>query len=129
MPITSDKVIYVLGNPLIEEDKKPVELIPALSKAFQTYSFIHIDPTEGFPVTHSGKCTIIDTVIGIENVTVYSDLESFIVSPRMTVHDFDIPLELGMMKKLGKLKEITVIGIPVGKNKAEILKQLRALLH
>lgn len=119
------RTVYVLGNPLVHMDSVPVFLLPELKKTFPDITFIHIDPTEGFPDNPLASITIIDTVMGIDNVTVFTDLEAFTRSPRMTVHDFDLPLELGMMKKLGRLKEITIIGIPSNGNPWQIIKDLK----
>ncbi len=126
---TKDKpVIYILGNSLVALDATPFYLLPKLRRQFPDIEFIHIDPTEGFP--HNGKTsiTIIDSVLGIKKVTVFTDLEAFSRSPRITVHDFDLPLELGLMKKLGKLKEVTIIGIPSDQNLQKITAELKKIL-
>ena len=39
-------------------------------------------------------------------------IDGLILSPRGSVHDFDLAFQLRYLRKLGKLGEFTIIGIP-----------------
>lgn len=121
------KNIYVLGNPLEPDDRPAVKLIPQLKKKFPQINFIRFDPTEEFPQNNK-ELIIIDTVAGIADVKKFDDLNRWVMSPRVTVHDYDLPLTLGLLKKLGKIKKFTIIGIPQKGKKEKILEEINQIL-
>lgn len=116
------KIIYVLGNPLVTKDKSAVYLLPNLKKYFPKYSFVHFDPTEDMYLEDK-KLVFIDSVVGIKNVTKFNSLDYFLSSPRVSVHDFDLLVNLRLMQKLGRLKEILIIGIPTKRVSFRHLKE------
>jgi hypothetical protein len=120
--------IYVLGNPCLKQDALPIKLLPKIQKLFPDISFIYLDPTEECPYVSNKEFIFIDTVVGIEKVTKFSGLNHWTISPRNTVHDFDLPLNLGILKKLGKIEKITIIGVPQEGNERRILNDLRDIL-
>lgn len=117
------KIVYVLGNSFLSGDSLPVRLLPQLQKQCPQFNFSVLDPTEELQL-EGQDFTCIDTVLGIDKVTVFHDLDFFAYSPRVTVHDYDLPLNLGLMQKLGKLKRITIIGVPAKGNQAKILHEV-----
>lgn len=122
------KIVHILGNPLVVQDRLPLKIIPALRKVLPRFDFIHLDPTEEFATTKQ-DLIIIDTVINIERVTCFNDLSNLSISPRNTVHDFDLTVSLKLLQKLGKLRKITIIGIPPKGNRIEIIAQIKKLLE
>lgn len=118
------KVIYVLGNEVETVDNIPVRLTSQLKKAFPKLSFQRLDPTEELPENESGEFILLDTVMGMTKVELINDLKHFLLSPRVTLHDYDLPLSLGIAMKLGKIKKITIIGIPPKGNREVILKEI-----
>lgn len=120
--------IFVLGNPVEPLDNSAIKLLPLLQKKFPDVDFIRFDPNEELPLEINKGLIIIDTVVGIKKVTKFNGLDSFTLSPRVTSHDYDLPISLGILKKLGKVKNITVIGIPANGNRKEILKQTTKII-
>jgi hypothetical protein len=57
---------------------------------------------------------ILDTVEGIQDVALVEGdrIDGLVLSPRGSVHDFDLAFQLRYLRKLGKLGEFTIIGIP-----------------
>jgi len=105
--------IYVLGNTLVKEDGVAVGLIPQLRKRLPHYEFILVDPTENWTPDEDKPLVIIDTVLGIEKVSVYNNLDIFAQNKAVSVHDYDLFLHLQLLKKLGKLpKKLVIIGVP-----------------
>jgi len=102
--------IYVFGNPDIPEDSLPLRILPRLRLAFPAISFEIKDANEEWDVPEN--LTIIDTTVGIDSIRVFHDLESFSGAPRVSLHDFDALTQLRYLQKLGKLKKITIIGVP-----------------
>jgi len=108
--IMQTKTIFIFGNPELEMDSLPLKILPELQSAFPSIHFEIKDPNEEWDVPE--KLTIIDTVIGIKKVTVFDNLDSFDISPHLTMHDFDALANLKYLKKLGKLKKIKIVGVP-----------------
>jgi len=102
--------IYIFGNPDLEFDSLPLRLLPALEKTFPDIDFVVLDPNEEWKIPD--EMVMIDTVVGIKEMTVFDDLKHFIEAPRVSVHDFDAFFNLIYLQKLGKLKKIKIFGIP-----------------
>jgi len=122
------KVIFVLGNEIEPTDSAAVKLLPQLQALFPQITFQRLDPTEELPKNATDELILIDTVIGISKVEMINDLNHLSLSPRVTVHDFDLPLSLGLAQKLGKIKKVTIIGIPPKGNIKEILTQSKRVI-
>jgi len=121
--------IFVLGNPIEKLDSPAVKLIPLLKKKFPAIDFVRFDPTEELPLTQLKNLILIDTVLGLKRVTKFDDLNQWKLSSRVTVHDFDLPLHLGILKKLGKIKKMTIIGIPENGERKSMLDMIRKILQ
>ncbi|MBM3281785.1 MAG: hypothetical protein FJY86_00370 [Candidatus Diapherotrites archaeon] len=118
--------LYVLGNPLEEVDALPIQLLPRLCEAFPSLHFVEIDPTENFP--EEEHLIIIDTIINIPRVMVWTDVNAIKSSPSYSLHDFDLGMTLKLMQKMGKLKRVTIFGIPPAhdeRKKEEIFHELK----
>lgn len=115
--------VWIFGNPDYEPDALPLKLLPELKKCLPGVSFSIKDPNEEWDLERRSTQTdtqinaeepliIIDTVQGIKEVTVFTDLNQFQPTPRVTVHDFDLGMKLRWLQKLKKLPPFTIIGIP-----------------
>ena len=82
----------------------------------RTIDKILITGTAGFIGFHLAKKLIENgyTVVGIDKVTVFDDLDTFVQTPKMTCHDFDAYTNLQFLKKLGKIESVYIIGVPSG---------------
>ncbi len=119
--------VFVFGNPDLPQDSLPLRILPELRKCFPQISFEVKDPHEEWE--SPSKITILDTVCGIGKVTVFTGLSPFVDSPKLTVHDFDALSNLQLLQKLGKLKEIRIIGIPPDRSEKEALKEVTTILQ
>jgi hypothetical protein len=70
-----------------------------------------------------------DTVLGINRVTVFNNLQEFSRSPRYSPHDYDLLTDAVLLQKLGKIKDIIVIGIPAIGNLKEIVDETKLALN
>lgn len=122
------KTIYFLGNDYSASDNSLFIITPILEKELSGFDFVHLDPSEELPSFTDKKLLLIDTVININRVTLYRDPDKFILSPRNSVHDYDLPLNLRIMQKLGKLKEMIIIGIPPDKTDRKTINQIKKLI-
>jgi hypothetical protein len=126
------QIVYIVGNEIDQNDTIPQQLLPHLINKFPSADFVSYDPTEELYLAKNKKLIFIDTVVNSKKVATYFGLDVWSQSPNITVHDFDLPLQLGFMQKLGKIKSIIIIGVPASGDKKDILRdvvtQLRSIL-
>jgi len=105
---------YVFGNEYVAEDKRAIEVARELQDTVEGISFVFVNPNEDAPFVNERHVVILDTVQGIQDVVLVDgdELDGLLLSPRGSVHDFDLAFQLRYLKKLGKLGEVTLIGIP-----------------
>lgn len=117
------KTIYICGNPLLDFDSLPLKLIDGLQTAFPQIEFKTIDPNENLkPI--GKKMIIIDTVDGIDEITVISGIGQLVTGKIYSPHDLDLGFNLQLMKKLGLLEEVLIFGVPMEIEKQAALGQL-----
>jgi hypothetical protein len=119
--------ILVFGNPILRIDSMPIRLLPDLRKRFPDVEFREFDPNEN--LEREGRdLNIIDTVQGLDRVTLLSDIDSFQSSPRISMHDFDLGYSLRLLKKLKLVDSVKIFGVPMMISKKDALEQLCALI-
>jgi len=119
--------IFVFGNPELETDSIPLEILPELKKKFPQHEFITTDPNEEWEIP--AQMIVLDTAYGIDEIKIFDDLDAFETAPRVTAHDFDALTNLRYLKKLGKLKKIKIIALPAKIKKEDALTQISKLLN
>jgi Ni,Fe-hydrogenase maturation factor len=107
-------VIYVFGNEYVAEDKRAIEVARELEGTIEGISFVFVNPNEDVPFVNERHVVILDTVQGLQDVVLVEGggIDGLILSPRGSVHDFDLAFQLRYLKKLNKLGEVIIIGIP-----------------
>jgi hypothetical protein len=127
---TSQKIIYIFGNPLLDFDNLPIKMAPKLKKAFPKIDFIISDPNENLKPNANGELFIIDTVEGLTDVRLFNNLKEFQSDKLYSMHDFDLGFNLKLFEKLGMLKKVKIIGVPM-KNISEddIFLKLRSMIN
>jgi hypothetical protein len=119
---------WIFGNPDLAQDILPLKLIPKLQAAFPKDTFVTKDPLDEWG-NLADHIYIIDTVIGLATVQKFTTLDQFERAPSVTMHDFDLITQLRFLQKLGKLKKITLYGVPDTLTEDEAFTQLEALLR
>lgn len=106
--------VYVFGNESVAQDKRAIEVARELEGAVDGISFVFVGPNEDVPFVDERRVVILDTVQGIREVTLVEgeEVDGFILAPRGSVHDFDLAFQLRYLKKLNRLGEVSLIGIP-----------------
>jgi hypothetical protein len=141
---TNAKTVWLFGNPDLDSDNLPLKLLPELKKRLPGVEFKVMDPNDDWdflsPPYEGGakgrsetdadnRLIIIDTVQGIKEVTVFTDLNQFQSTPRVTVHDFDLGMKLRWLQKLKKLPPFVIIGIPAHSQVSEIVLDITAIVN
>ena len=127
MTAMQTKTIFIFGNQELEMDSLPLRILPGLRHAFPSINFEVKDPNEEWNVPK--ELTIIDTVVGLKKVKVFEDLDSFDSAPRLTMHDFDALANLRYLKKLGKLKEVKIIGVPPDMSEKKAVEAIKKAIR
>jgi Ni,Fe-hydrogenase maturation factor len=106
--------VYVFGNEHVTEDRRAIEAAREMEGAIEGVSFVFVGTNEDVPFVNERRVVILDTVQGIQDVELISGdrIDELTLSPRTSVHDFDLGLQLRYLKKLNKLGEVIIIGIP-----------------
>jgi len=119
--------VYCFGNPLLKEDRLPLELIPQLCKEFPRIDFVGANSPD--EIEEKNEITIIDTAEGIKEVTMLTDVDALCPNRTCSLHDFDLGMTLKLMQKMGKLKKVRIFCIPMGYSKAKAFVELKTLMH
>lgn len=106
--------VHVFGNEYVAEDRRAIEAARELEGTVKGASFVFVNPNEDLPFADERRVVILDTVRGIKDVALIEGdgIDGLVLSPRGSVHDFDLAFQLRYLKKLNKLGEVTIIGIP-----------------
>jgi len=121
------KKIFVFGNMDLEMDNLPLRILPKLQEKFPGTDFVLKDPNEEWEVPQ--EITVLDTAVGIKEVTVFDNLENFSKVPRVGMHDFDVLTNLRYLQKLGKIKKVKIIGMSPDMEESEAIKKVSAILR
>jgi Ni,Fe-hydrogenase maturation factor len=105
--------VYVFGNEDNQQDKIAFEIASKIDH--KGLNFIKVKPNQDLPFINEKKVIILDAVEGIDKVVEINnkDLDKLVMSKSSTVHDFDLGFQLKYLQKIGKLGEVTIIGIPM----------------
>ena len=121
------KTIFVFGNPDLKNDSLGVKLLPKLRKKFPEINFVHLDPLEYFEIPEN--FIIIDVIKGIKKVKIFSNLSLIKQHQSLSLHDFDLGSELFLLKKIGKLHKIKIIGLPMRISPKKGLDEIKDILE
>ena len=119
--------IFIFGNEDLQDDSMPLRILPMLKEKFPEIEFEMVDPNEEWEVPEN--VVVIDTAVGIKDVTVFDSLEKFSAPPRVGMHDFDALTNLRLLWKLGKIKKIKIIAVPAEMEESEALKKVSEILE
>jgi hypothetical protein len=128
------KVVSVFGNPDLAPDAVPISLLPLLRVHFPAITFEHVDPNEECaPPEASAKSGkpwwIIDTVKGIDKVTLIDEKDLLVIKKRLTMHDYDLGMHLVLLKKIYPDLKLRIIGVPFGAKAEEVIEKIIRLLN
>lgn len=107
--------IYVFGNADVRKDNKAVIAAKKLKSKFPQIVWEFVKPNQDLPFNGQKNVIVMDTIQGINQTTLLDErcLDQIKSVPRGTVHDFDLGFQLKYLKKLGLLKQIKIIGLPL----------------
>jgi len=123
---SSPRKIYVFGNPMVKKDTLAVTVAKRLADDFPEITFIHLDPNEEI---NEKDVTLLDVAYGIKKVSVIDDLDKLDVGKKVSLHDYDVAFSLKLMKKIGMIKKVNIIAIPINYSLAKACREVSDYLH
>ena len=118
--------IFVFGNEDLKGDSLPLKILPKLQDKFPEIKFEIKDPNEEWNIPE--ELIVLDTVVGIKNITIFNNLEKFSKVPRVSIHDFDALTNIKYLWKLGKIKKIKIIGLPQDMKESVAIEEVSKIL-
>jgi Ni,Fe-hydrogenase maturation factor len=105
--------VYVFGNSDLAQDSSALKAAKEIVE--KDVEFVTVDPNQDLPFADEKSAILMDTIEGIEQVELIKgeDLDRLLLSPRVSVHDFDLGFQLKYLKKINKLGEVKIIGLPI----------------
>ena len=106
--------VYVFGNPDTSLDNRAIQA----ANKIKGVDFVFVSPNQDLPFAGQKNVVIMDTVQGIDEVTLYTekDLDKIVTSPSTTAHDYDLGFQLKYLTKLGQLGQFSLIALPQSGN-------------
>ena len=110
--------VYLFGNQDMKEDSWAFEIAKNVEGQVEGIEFVHVKPNEDLPFVDEPIVVIMDTVYALKEVRLFEGeaVDKLVMPPRNSAHDFDLNFQLKYLKKLGKLGEVKIIGIPMDGN-------------
>ena len=128
--------VSVFGNPDVKKDNLVVKLVPKLKKIFPKIDFRVEDPSEGLkPPVSAGRgrperlWVILDVAKGIDKIRVFEDLDKLVTEKRVSLHDYDVSMELKLLKRLGKVEKLKIVAVPMGMDRKKALEKICSILE
>ncbi|MBL7054605.1 hypothetical protein ISS05_02520 [Candidatus Woesearchaeota archaeon] len=112
-------VLLVFGNEYIEEDNLAVNISKELNLKNIDLKRCH-SADDLFNYYDYEEIFVLDVVKNIDKVVLIENIDKIKEHKLFSLHDFDLGFFLKLMKELGSLKEIKIIGIPKKGDKESI---------
>ncbi|MCX6798634.1 MAG: hypothetical protein NTW59_00885 [Candidatus Diapherotrites archaeon] len=113
-PCGKNKVVFVFGNSLVEEDSAALKAAAALRKKFPKISFVETDDPEELQGAKGREIFVMDAAKGIEKVELVELGALEKTKNPASLHDLDLQFELQLLQKIGKIGKIKIIAVPAG---------------
>jgi Ni,Fe-hydrogenase maturation factor len=120
------KTVLCFGNPYIENDSLAIAIAKEL-KIKDVKFEICLNPQKILEYKNK-NLYILDVVQGIHNVKLINNVDMLAKSKSLTPHDFDLAFFLKLMKQLGKINNICIIGMPMNYDKEKAKNEIKAII-
>ncbi|MBI2128847.1 hypothetical protein HYU07_01275 [Candidatus Woesearchaeota archaeon] len=119
--------VLCFGNEFLKKDRLAKKIADEIK--LDGFEFIKSDNVDDIlNYANSDELYIMDVVENIEKTMLIKNIDELKSSKICTLHDFDLGFYLKLMKEIGKIKEIRIIGIPQKGDAGEIKKEIAEIL-
>jgi Ni,Fe-hydrogenase maturation factor len=119
--------VLVFGNPIAKTDSAAVKIADKLSPEMPEIEFKRFDTAEDLE-KEGEELVIMDAVVGLSAPRLIELSELELPEQPLSLHGFDLLWSLLLLKKIGKLKKATIIGVPAKQSAAKNVETVRKLL-
>ena len=102
--------VLVFGNPYLEDDSLAVDVASQLSLPGVEFKVT----SELNDLLEEEYDCILDVAYGVPRVVTIDDPDMLVEHPLMSLHDYDVGFFIKLMRKLGKLEDVSIVAIPAG---------------
>jgi len=114
--------VLCFGNEFLKEDSLAKEIADEIK--VKDVSFVKCDSLNNIIECKDKDIFILDVVEDINKVIQIKDINQLKENKLFSLHDFDLGFFLKLMKTMGKIKNINIIGIPQKGKKEAIKKEI-----
>ena len=118
--------ILVFGNPYLKEDNLALRVANRLK--IKDFELVKCSNPDDLLNHNLNTSIILDVAKGIEQVTLFDDIDSLEFSVIFSLHDFDLSYFLKLLKETGKLEKVNIIGIPDSYDEEKAVNEVKRLL-
>ncbi|MFA6530575.1 MAG: hypothetical protein WCT31_02505 [Candidatus Micrarchaeia archaeon] len=115
--------ILVFGNVLVKKDSLAGRVVKKLAGKLENVHFIECDTSENIE-QFGPNLLILDVAFGIDKVELLDGIEMIEIIHPHSLHDFDLGLTLHLLMKMGKIKSVKIIAIPVNYDKVKKMEEI-----
>ena len=115
--------VWVFGNELIEEDAMAKKACKDMK--IEGVDLIFCESAEELlDKDHKEQIVIVDVVKDIDKVTLFEGIDKLEEHKLISGHDFDLGFQLKLLKAMGELTKIVIIGVPREGDVVEIKNEI-----
>lgn len=115
--------ILVFGNPLLKEDNMAI----LVAKELKLKNIVFCERAEQL-MQYSDDLIILDVIKGLKEVKVLKDINKIKEFNMKSLHDFDVGYFLKLLKAMGRVGKVKIIGIPISGDKEKIKNDVKEIL-
>ena len=112
-------------------------MVPELAKKFPEIEFRVEDPSEGLKPPDEGWWVILDVAkptspkatAGQGEIMVFEDLNKLVTEKRVSLHDYDVSMELKLLKRIGKVNKLKIVAVPMEMGTKEAFRKIVRILE
>ena len=121
------KKIFVVGNALVEKDSLALKVAEKLKEKVKGLEFEAVESLDD--VENKKDLYIMDVAFGIEKVQLIKDLEKLETKQPVSGHDFDLAMELKLLKKIGRIGKVKIVAIPAEYDLDKAVEEVKELVE
>ena len=118
--------VLVFGNPVAKIDSAAVKIAERLEKEVKGMEFVRFDTAEDLE-KEGDSLVILDAVVGLKKPRLVN-LDELELRKAVSLHDFDLGWNLRLLKRIGKLNSVAIIGVPADQPVSKNLNAVKKLL-
>jgi len=123
------KIVLCFGSEVVDGDDAAFRVCETLSGKIPGIVFKKCEsPMDVLDFAGKEELVILDAVRGLGNVRVFDSADEFKKVKSLTAHDMDIGNTLMILKEMGMLGKVKVIGIPAASDPIKSVKEVRKIL-